>query len=80
MTYDEAVTKLGRKILEEKGISAWRVIDVSFDFQQGGGCPTCSYTDYDVDVYYHAVEGGQRLIATKTYPSMGDIIKELIEA
>lgn len=72
MTHGEAVRLLGRKILAEKGLPFTRVVDVSFDFNM-------TSLDYEVDVYYDSSDTGYRTLATKTYPFMGDIIKELIE-
>ena len=65
MTYEEAVTLLGRKILADKGIEFSRVVDVSFDFNM-------TTLDYDVDVYYVPNGGGIKMLVTKTYLTGGN--------
>lgn len=68
------ITKnLGIRLIAEHGLGG-EVTHVDLGVEQGGGCPTCYYTEYPVTVHYTNVHGKETTY-TKTFQNMSEIIK-----
>lgn len=75
--FEKVSKEFGARLLREAGIKG-TVERVDFTADAGGGCPTCAYTDYEVEVIYRNRRGEWNEF-TKTYQSMSCVIRALLE-